>query len=155
LSSVPYDFLYKALGKGDIGVSDFEAIPATALNDEARARVLALNCLTQDYAELWNRNKNVLAGFEWSLSDVRLSKDPIACEDWHFQVPLRTDYARRLALVEIDVLVAQRLGWTLEQLIDVLKLSFPLLQLNEAATWYDQQGRIVWTGSRALSGVGW
>ncbi len=155
LSSVPYDFLYKALGKGDIGVSDFEAIPATALNDEARARVLALNCLTQDYAELWNRNKNVLAGFEWSLSDVRLSNDPIACEDWHFQVPLRTDYARRLALVEIDVLVAQRLGWTLEQLIDVLKLSFPLLQLNEAATWYDQQGRIVWTGSRALSGVGW
>ena len=39
-------------------------------------------------------------------------------------------------------------------LVDVLRLSFPLLVMNENSTWYDTAGKIVWSGSRALVGVG-
>ncbi len=155
VSSLPYDFLYKALGKGDIGVSDFKAIPTIRLNDECRIRVLALNCLTKEYASLWDHFTSPDNHVPWSVQNSRLTEELNNSENWRLSSPLRTDFARRLALVEIDVLVALSLGWSLEQLIDVYRLSFPLLQLNEHATWYDQRGRIVWTGSRALSGVGW
>ena len=60
-----------------------------------------------------------------------------------------------MALVEIDVLVAQALGLALDQLIEIYRIYFPVLQENEAGTWYDQNGRIVWTCSKGLPGVGW
>ena len=59
-----------------------------------------------------------------------------------------------MALVEIDVLVAQALGLTLDQLIDTYRIYFPVLQQNEAGTWYDRNGRIAWTCSKGLPGVG-
>ena len=48
----------------------------------------------------------------------------------------------------IDVLVAQALGLTLDQLIDIYRIYFPVLQQNEAGTWYDRNGRIAWTCSK-------
>lgn len=60
-----------------------------------------------------------------------------------------------MALVEIDVLVAQTLGLSLDQLIEIYRIYFPVLKENEAGTWYDQNGRIVWTCSKGLPGVGW
>jgi hypothetical protein len=68
---------------------------------------------------------------------------------------LRSDLARRLALVEIDVLVAQALGLTIDQLVDMYRIHFPVLKQNEEGTWYDQNGSIVWTCSKGLPGVGY
>ena len=53
------------------------------------------------------------------------------------------------------MLVAQALGLNLETLVDIYRIYFPVLQQNEAGTWYDQQGRIVWTCSKGLPGVGY
>ena len=58
-------------------------------------------------------------------------------------------------MVEIDVLVSQSLELSLEQLIELYRIYFPVLQANEHGTWYDQNGRIVWTCSKGLPGVGW
>jgi hypothetical protein len=60
-----------------------------------------------------------------------------------------------LALVEIDVLVAMAFKLTLEQLIELYRIYFPVLQENESGTWYDQNGRIVWTCSKGLPGIGY
>lgn len=58
------------------------------------------------------------------------------------------------ALVEIDVLTAMALGMTLEQLKTIYRIQFPVLQQYEADTWYDANGRIVFTTNRSLVGVG-
>ena len=67
---------------------------------------------------------------------------------------MRTPYERRWALVELDVLVAQALGLTLEELVLIYEVQFPVLQQNELETWYDARGQVVWTVSKGLKGVG-
>lgn len=46
------------------------------------------------------------------------------------------------------------LGLTLNQLKLVYRIQFPVLQKIEADTWYDANGRIVFTASTNLPGVG-
>ncbi|MBX2831456.1 MAG: N-6 DNA methylase [Rhodospirillales bacterium] len=155
--SIPFDYLVKANGRGDLFASDIARWPFPALEATARHRSLRLACLTSAYTDLWNRNAPALDTLPWSSPDARLCLEgpvegPTA---WDRTAGLRTEFARRMALVEIDVLVAQALGLTLDQLIEIYRIYFPVLQENEAGTWYDQNGRIVWTSSRGLPGVGW
>ena len=88
--------------------------------------------------------------------DTRLSKEFFSnlSSNWNRNCALRTDYARRQALVEIDVLVAKALGLTLEELITIYRVQFPVMRQYESDTWYDQKGRIIFTNSKGLTGVG-
>jgi hypothetical protein len=62
--------------------------------------------------------------------------------------------ARRQALVELDVLAAQALGLTLDELQTIYRVQFPVLRKYEQNMWYDQNGRIIYTKNRGLPGVG-
>jgi hypothetical protein len=57
-------------------------------------------------------------------------------------------------LVELDVLTAIALGMSLEQLKTIYRIQFSVLQSYEADTWYDANGRIVFTTNRSMIGVG-
>ncbi len=116
-----------------------------------------LNCLTADYGDLWKTCfDNAYTEQRWTKSDPRLSNDRFRCltGEWNWSTPLRSDYERRQALVEIDVLTAMALGMTLEQLKTIYRIQFPVLQSYEADTWYDANGRIAFTNNRSLVGVG-
>jgi hypothetical protein len=57
--------------------------------------------------------------------------------------PLRIDYDRRMALVELDALVALVLGLTAEQLCAIYRSQFAVLRKYEYEMWFDANGRRV------------
>ena len=150
------DFYIKTTGKTDLYWNMISQFPYIADN-RLRLRVLLLSCLTQPYADLWQgawREEFTHDG--WAKEDSRLPKEAFSSlsPEWNWNTPLRTDYARRQALIEIDVLVARALGMTLDELCTIYRIQFPVLKQNENDTWYDQKGRIVFTSSKGLPGVG-
>ncbi|MGN8806875.1 MULTISPECIES: Eco57I restriction-modification methylase domain-containing protein [unclassified Blautia] len=156
-ASVPYDFFIKMLGKSNFYEDTAGLLPIIESNvaDEISIRGLLLNCLNDDYAPLWNEIRpRIKVSGNWSVNDPRLNSTVFQDKEWSWETPLRIDYQRRQALVEIDVLVAMALGMTLQQLKTIYRIQFPVLQQYEDDTWYDSKGRIVFTNNRGLSGVG-
>ena len=158
-ASLPYDFFVKCLGKGNLFISTIAQFPMIKgkLQNEIILRTLLLNCVNKYYCDLWKElfDKSYTEQM-WTKIDPRLSNDRFRCltRDWNWSTPLRSDYERRQALVEIDVLAAMALGMTLEQLKTIYRIQFPVLQSYEADTWYDANGRIAFTNNRSLVGVG-
>ncbi len=118
---------------------------------------IALVSLTTQYADLWK------TCYYHKFRQQRWSSDsPLLDQDFFYNLPptwqrhcaLQAEYVRRQALVEIDVLIAQALGLTLDEFLNIYRIQFWVLRGNEADTWYDQDGRIIFTPNTALRGVG-
>lgn len=157
LPSLAFDYLIKASGRQNLNDADIAGFPFIDPGDTSKHRALRLACLTTAYSDLWNDEAHNMTPLPWHSDDPRLTLDGpyFGPFTWDCTAALRTDFARRMALVEIDVLVAQALGLTLDQLIDIYRIYFPVMQQYEAGTWYDRNGRIAWTCSKGLPGIGY
>jgi hypothetical protein len=156
---LPYDFIVKTGPSTDLRESTLKNFPWADAAVTAKARALRLACLTADYSPLWNRMSRALRGaLPWSSSDPRLAAEALELGDdlnWSTACSIRSPFARRYALVEIDVLVARALGLSLDDLLEMYRTYFNVFETNEKGTWYDSAGRVVWTWSKGIGSVGW
>ncbi|MET3982525.1 class I SAM-dependent DNA methyltransferase [Streptomyces sp. PvR034] len=146
--SLPLDYVLRVIGKVNLHVAEAEkmpyADPAHPLASPLLLRTLRLNCVTDAYAPLWAELHDMMwQGYEdWAVEWPDMA--PLAAgiqKTWEYGTPLRTEYERRAALVEIDALVAVWLGMSADELIAIHKARYAILADRESNMWFDAKGR--------------
>jgi hypothetical protein len=153
-STLPLDYLVKSLGNDNIRSDVICSLPwvrEDSFDSPLLLRALRLNCLTADYAPLWEDL------FDASWRDDAWAADPDSAwggvlarvplgdvgSEWTMATPLRHDAERRMALVELDAIAAIMLGLTAEQLCAMYRTQFAVLRKYEYAMAFDAEGRKV------------
>lgn len=104
-------------------------------------RILRLSCLTRDYAPLWeDLYESGFAEDAWTNPFKDWPHLGVAKREWTMETPLRSEFERRAALVEIDALAAIMLGLTADQLCLMYRGQFAVLRKYEYTMYFDNLG---------------
>ncbi|WP_371101696.1 class I SAM-dependent DNA methyltransferase [Streptomyces sp. PU_AKi4] len=156
-TAIPIDYILRITGKSNFHTADAVRMPAPdpdhPLASALLLRTLRLNALTNHYSPLWEELYDPRwAGYEdWANPDWP-HLNPLASgltAAWEYDTPLRTEYERRAALVEIDALVSVWLGITADQLAAIYRSRYAVLADRETAMHFDANGRRIAADSYA------
>ena len=145
-AGIPLDYLQRITVTTDLQTANTMKLPTPSLDHLLAAplllRTLRLNCLTTAYADLWSElYEDAWRDESWVVKWASTAPLGNIGSVWERATPLRTEYERRAALVEIDALVAVWLGITEEQLAAIYPARYPVLGDYEDVTWFDATGR--------------
>ncbi|MFE9724375.1 hypothetical protein ACFYQ5_12510 [Streptomyces sp. NPDC005794] len=158
-AGLPVDYLLRTTGVGHLQKAPARRMPVPSIGHPLASalllRTLRLNCLTSAYANLWEKlyDSTWRAYEPWALDWSDLQPLHQVSSEWERDTPLRTERARRAALVEIDALVAVWLGVSADALVAMYKSRFPIMQDFDDVTWFDANERKI-AGNRYTYGFG-
>ena len=142
--SIIYDFIVRSTGKEDLVYNVIQDLPLIKeVSSQLLKRVLILESLTKDYEELYNSIRVMFLDNDIFSLKHELLKD-IGClpQKWDANTPLRTDFERKIAVLEIDVLVCFAIGINLEELISIYLIEFPVLKKHDNLNFYNNEGML-------------
>ncbi|MFE5662619.1 hypothetical protein ACFQ7W_01630 [Streptomyces niveus] len=146
-SGIPIDYLLRSTRVRHLDIAAARRLPVPSLDHPLASplllRTLRLNCLTEAYAELWDSlyDPRWTTHESWACDWPGLRPLNAVSPMWNQAIPLRTEWARRAALVEIDALVAVWLGVSADALAAMYKARFPIMQDFDAVMWFDSNER--------------
>ena len=153
LNSLVYIYLINSTGKMNFTSNTISIVPVpeNRYKYAIMLRGLRLNALSQLFAGLVNSvYDESFTNDEPLIKSIKTSIEGIVSSNWDRSFAIYKDLDRYLTMVELDVLAAKGIGMTLEQLIDLYTINYPNMDDNEKNTWYDQEGRIVFTTNKSF-----
>ncbi len=137
-ASLVFDFLARSISGGHISQRTLSAFPAlesrlvaSQLYTLLQARTLRLNCISSHYSDLWKKmwkpefaNASLPSSFSPESAYSKLSAK------WQRNSALRDAKEREQTLCEIDVIVAILFGISKQDLLDLYRSQFAVLQKN-------------------------
>jgi hypothetical protein len=152
--SLLVDFFLRMTGSSNLNDSKFKYFPIlhnSKYKSSIILRSLKLSCSTSYYKNLWDS----FVENEDFINDMRNYEGLYSFSSWKFDKQNLTYADRRKLMIEIDVLVAMSFSISLSELINLYKTEFNKLNDYEEGTWYDSNGRILYTpNNQGLVGVG-
>lgn len=110
-AGLPTDYFLRVTKTEHFDTANVRTMPAPSpdhpLSVPLLLRTLRLNCLSTAYADLWSElYEDVWRDERWVVEWPDIASLGNVGPTWQRNTPLRTEYERRAALVEIDALVA-------------------------------------------------
>ncbi|MDX3640655.1 Eco57I restriction-modification methylase domain-containing protein, partial [Streptomyces sp. MB09-02B] len=143
-SSLPLDYLVKVTGKDDLQADVMAQFPAPLdhpLATPLLLRSLRRNCVARPYASLWRDSfEGSWRSDRWTDPAPRCAPIGAVASEWSTATPLRYEYERRMALVEIDAISAIMLGLTADQLCALYRSQFGTLRKYEWEMFFAPDG---------------
>ncbi|CAM5686510.1 class I SAM-dependent DNA methyltransferase [Streptomyces viridifaciens] len=147
-STLPLDYILRITGKANLHAADAIYMPAPSpghpLSHALLLRTMRLNCLSGAYSPIWEElfNPSWVSLENWACNWPNVNSLAAHLGSaWRYDSPLRSEYERRAALVELDALVSVWLGITADQLVAIYRTRYPIMADYEAEMYFDANGR--------------